>query len=172
MQTSKENLFQNLFNEYGQISIRYNPTYALYFTKHSHLQLSLHEVNQAFICLISVVYHGLSLFRFLRTVSTPRLDKRWPENIMITLWHKYNDLFKLNFLTLVFYERKKKSCRRKQWCGSGSGRIRIHLGPRIKIPNPDPENEGKSRVWPTVYCVFFSQEIIFFKSEPKRVANL
>ena len=46
---------------------------------------------------------------------------------------------------------------------SDPGRIRIHIGPWIQIQSEKQTLNKK---------VFFSNEIIFFKCEPKKVANL
>ena len=50
-----------------------------------------------------------------------------------------------------------------QWCGSRSGRIRIQ---RYKMKEKAEFNQQ------FLFLFFFSQKIIFFKSEPKKVANL
>ena len=47
-----------------------------------------------------------------------------------------------------------------QWCGPGTGRIRIQLGSWIRIRIQRYKMKGKAE--------FFSSEIMFFKSEPKK----
>ena len=50
------------------------------------------------------------------------------------------------------------------------GRIRIHLGPWIRIRIQRYKMKGKAEF--NQLKVFFSQEIIFFNSEPDKVANI
>ena len=53
-----------------------------------------------------------------------------------------------------------------QRSGSGHGRDQIHLGPWIRI------QRYKERGKQSLTNIFFSQDIIFFNSESKKVANL
>ena len=50
--------------------------------------------------------------------------------------------------------------------------IRIHLGPWIRIRIQRYKSKVKAEFNQQFFALFFSQEIIFFKSEPKKVANL
>ena len=56
-----------------------------------------------------------------------------------------------------------------QWCGSGSGRIRIQLGPWIRIQGY--ESKGKQSLTDK-FLVFFCRELYFSSLKLKKVAYL
>ena len=79
---------------------------------------------------------------------------------------RYN---KCTFIYIMYFNRYR-ICTLYQWCGSGSGRIRIHFGPWIRIQRYKITNKMKGKAdINQLKSSYFSQEIIFFKSEPKKI---